>query len=76
MKVTVDVDDDEIVLAGLKDQYRSIWSSIEALKGYRELLHYQAEDLYDHKRNLKAFRKVIRYYTSKEEFDKFIKEFE
>jgi hypothetical protein len=83
MKILVDVDldklnqdaVDQITLNALKNSYRSVSEEIDILKSNMDnLASYQVEDLADSYEILAALQKSIRYYSTKDEFLKFMSE--
>jgi hypothetical protein len=74
MKVEIDIDPDVVLVGELKEQYRSLLSSIRALESTEPLLKYQVEDLKNDRKYLKAHRRVLRYNMCGDDFEAFMKE--
>lgn len=62
---------DDLVLSVLKDQYSSILLDISALKIKKTLKPHEEEDLKYNKKLKKHFAKVIRYFMTQEEAERF-----
>ncbi len=72
MKIIFDLTDetiDAIILTELKAQYKSISEDIEMLERIPNLSAGKREDLKHNKKNKKAMARVIRYYSTKDEYD-------
>lgn len=63
---------DQIVVDRLKDSYSTLLSAISVLKSKDSLQQYEIKDLEAHRRDLRATRRVLRYFMVAKEFEDFL----
>ena len=74
MKVTVDIDTDDVVRQHLVDDYRLLNQEIKILKeNKKNLAPHRLQDLKDNKKWRKAVKTLINYYYSSVEAEEILK---
>lgn len=63
---------DDIVVNRLQESYTTLVEAINVLESRDSLLKHEVKDLAAHKRDLRATRRVLRYYMVKEDFENFM----
>jgi hypothetical protein len=77
MKFTVDIEDTDVVVASLKQDYKWKMADMTRLERVAEsqgIRKYQLEDYVDAKEILDALKKVLSYYMVGEDFRAFMME--